>query len=383
MEMSMTRILAATALAAVLAAPALAQTYETEQADFTVETVAEGLDFPWSISFLPGGEMLVTERDGGADGLRVIDADGDLRDAPVAGIPDEVVVNRQGGLFDAIPHPDFADNRLVYVSYAQGTEEASRTAMIRGRLNEDLTELEEVEEIFRVNFDIATNRHHGGKILFDADGYLWLSLGDGGDHSDEAQDPTNHIGTLIRLNDDGTIPSDNPFADGEGGAPEVWSYGHRNIQGLAQHPVTGTVWSNEHGPRGGDEINIHAESGLNYGWPEITYGIEYDGSVITEDRERDGMEQPIWYWTPSIAASGMAFYTGDAFPHWQNDVFIGALAGMHVVRMETDGDRVIGRERLLEDLEQRIRDVRVGPDGYVYVLTDDYEGQVLRLVPAE
>jgi aldose sugar dehydrogenase len=327
--------------------------------------------------------MLVTERDGGADGLRVIGADGDLRDEPVAGIPGDVVVNRQGGLFEVALHPGFEENRLVYVSYAQGTREAHRTALIRGRLNEDLTALEEVEEIFAVNFDIATNRHHGGKILFDADGYLWLSLGDGGNHSDEAQDPANHIGTLVRLHDDGSVPEDNPFADGEGGAPEVWSYGHRNIQGLAQHPVTGTIWSHEHGPRGGDEVNIHLESGLNYGWPEITYGIEYDGSVITEDREREGMEQPIWYWTPSIAASGMAFYTGDAFPHWRNDVFIGGLAGMHVVRMETDGDRVIGRERLLEDLEQRIRDVRVGPDGYVYVLTDDYEGQVLRLVPAQ
>ena len=368
-----------TASAGALAAQ---DVYETEQASFRIETVAEGLNIPWSIGFLPSGEMVVTERDGGSDGLRIIDAQGNLRAEPVAGMPDDVVVNRQGGLFDAIPHPEFASNRLLYISYAQGTRQAHRTALIRARLSDDLSRLENVEELFAVDFDIATNRHHGGKILFDRDGYLWLSLGDGGNHMDEAQDPSNHIGTLIRLNDDGSVPADNPFVNG-GGAPEVWSYGHRNIQGLVQHPVTGTIWSHEHGPRGGDEINIHRTSGLNYGWPEITYGINYDGSTITEEREREGMEQPIWYWTPSIAASGMTFYTGDAFPHWRNDVFVGALAGMHVVRMETDGDRVIGRERLLEDLEERIRDVRTGPDGYIYVTTDSDEGRVLRLVPAE
>lgn len=368
-----------TASAGALAAQ---DVYETEQASFRIETVAEGLNIPWSIGFLPSGEMVVTERDGGSDGLRIIDAQGNLRAEPVAGMPDDVVVNRQGGLFDAIPHPEFASNRLLYISYAQGTRQAHRTALIRARLSDDLSRLENVEELFAVDFDIATNRHHGGKILFDQDGYLWLSLGDGGNHMDEAQDPSNHIGTLIRLNDDGSVPADNPFVNG-GGAPEVWSYGHRNIQGLVQHPVTGTIWSHEHGPRGGDEINIHRTSGLNYGWPEITYGINYDGSTITEEREREGMEQPIWYWTPSIAASGMTFYTGDAFPHWRNDVFVGALAGMHVVRMETDGDRVIGRERLLEDLEERIRDVRTGPDGYIYVTTDSDEGRVLRLVPAE
>lgn len=381
----MIRTTLAASLLVTVSAGALAaqEVHETEQANFRVETVAEGLNIPWSIGFLPSGEMIVTERDGGSEGLRIIDADGNLRAEPVSGMPGDVVVNRQGGLFDAIPHPDFAENRLVYISYAQGTREAHRTALVRARLSDDLTTLENVEELFAVDFDIATNRHHGGKILFDRDGYLWLSLGDGGNHMDEAQDPSNHIGTLIRLNDDGSVPADNPFADGNGGAPEVWSYGHRNIQGLVQHPVTGTIWSHEHGPRGGDEINIHLESGLNYGWPEISYGINYDGSILTEDREREGMEQPIWYWTPSIAASGMTFYTGDAFPHWQNDLFVGALAGMHVVRMETDGDRVIGRERLLEDLEERIRDVRTGPDGYLYVTTDSDEGRVLRLVPAE
>lgn len=378
-----TTLAASLLLTASTGALAAQDVYETEQANFRVETVAEGLNFPWSIGFLPSGEMLVTERDGGSQGLRVLDAGGSLRDAPVEGLPDDVVVNRQGGLFDAIPHPDFAENRLVYISYAQGTREAHRTALIRARLSDDLSTLESVEELFAVDFDIATNRHHGGKILFDRDGYLWLSLGDGGNHMDEAQDPANHIGTLIRLNDDGSVPADNPFADGNGGAAEVWSYGHRNIQGLVQHPVTGTIWSHEHGPRGGDEINIHTTGGLNYGWPEITYGINYNGTIITEERARDGMEQPIWYWNPSIAASGMAFYTGDAFPHWENDVFVGALAGMHVVRMETDGDRVIGSERLLEDLEERIRDVRTGPDGYVYLLTDADDGRVLRLVPAE
>ncbi|KPP80485.1 MAG: PQQ-dependent oxidoreductase, gdhB family [Oceanicaulis sp. HLUCCA04] len=369
-----------TASTGVLAAQ---EVYETEQANFSVETIAENLNYPWSISFLPDGAMLVTERDAGSDGLRLIEADGTLRQAPVSGLPGDIVVNRQSGLFDAIPHPDFAENRLVYISYAQGTREAHRTALIRARLSDDLSALENVEELFAVNFDIATNRHHGAKILLDRDGYLWLSLGDGGDHMDEAQNPSSHLGSLIRLNEDGSVPSDNPFAGGDGGAPEVWSYGHRNIQGLVQHPETGTVWSHEHGPRGGDEINIHTESGLNYGWPEITYGINYNGTIITEERDREGLEQPLWYWNPSIASSGMTFYTGDAFPHWQNDVFVGALAGMHLARLETDGDRVIGQERLLEDLEERIRDVRTGPDGFIYVLTDSDEGRVLRLVPAE
>lgn len=349
---------------------------ESEQADFIVETVAGGLEFPWSIAFLPSGEMLVTEREGR---LRVIDADG-LRDAPVSGLPDDLVVERQGGLLDVALAPDFADSRTIYFSYAEGTAEANKTALARATLSADLTALENVEDIFHVNFEKARGFHFGGRILFNPDGTLFLTLGDGGNYQDEAQNPENHLGAVVRLNLDGSIPADNPVI--ENGAPGVYSYGHRNAQGIARNPATGSIWETEHGARGGDEINILAPA-TNYGWPVITYGINYDGTIITEEREREGLAQPIWYWNPSIAPSGMMFYTGDRFEHWQGDLFVSALAGSKIERLEIDGDRVISVEPLLEDLGQRFRDVRTGPDGAIYTLTDDFEGSVLRLVPAE
>ena len=349
---------------------------ESEQADFVVETVAGGLEYPWSIAFLPSGEMLVTEREGR---LRVIDADG-LREAPVSGLPDDLLVERQGGLLDVALAPDFATSRMVYFSYAEGTADDNNTALARATLSEDLTALENVEDIFHVNFDKAGGFHFGGRILFNTDGTLFLTLGDGGNYQDQAQNPENHLGAVVRLNLDGSIPADNPMIDNA--APGVYSYGHRNAQGIARNPITGSVWELEHGARGGDEINI-LEAGTNYGWPEITYGINYDGTIITEDREREGLAQPIWYWNPSIAPSGMMFYTGDSFEHWQGDLFVSALAGSKIERLEVDGDRVISVEPLLEDLGQRFRDVRTGPDGAIYTLTDDFEGSVLRLVPAE
>lgn len=349
---------------------------ESEQADFIVETVAGGLEFPWSIAFLPSGEMLVTEREGR---LRVIDADG-LRDAPVSGLPDDLVVERQGGLLDVALAPDFADSRMIYFSYAEGTAEANNTALARATLSADLTALENVEDIFHVNFEKARGFHFGGRILFNPDNTLFLTLGDGGNYQDEAQNPENHLGAIVRLNLDGSIPADNPVI--ENGAPGVYSYGHRNAQGIARNPATGSVWETEHGARGGDEINILAPA-TNYGWPVITYGINYDGTIITEEREREGLAQPIWYWNPSIAPSGMMFYTGDRFEHWQGDLFVSALAGSKIERLEIDGDRVISVEPLLEELGQRFRDVRTGPDGAIYTLTDDFEGSVLRLVPAE
>lgn len=349
---------------------------ESEQADFIVETVAGGLEFPWSIAFLPSGEMLVTEREGR---LRVIDADG-LRETPVSGLPDDLVVERQGGLLDVALAPDFADSRMIYFSYAEGTAEANNTALARATLSADLTALENVEDIFHVNFEKARGFHFGGRILFNPDNTLFLTLGDGGNYQDEAQNPENHMGAVVRLNLDGSIPADNPVI--ENGAPGVYSYGHRNAQGIARNPATGSVWETEHGARGGDEINILAPA-TNYGWPVITYGINYDGSIITEEREREGLAQPIWYWNPSIAPSGMMFYTGERFEHWQGDLFVSALAGSKIERLEIDGDRVISVEPLLEDLGQRFRDVRTGPDGAIYTLTDDFEGSVLRLVPAE
>lgn len=358
-------------------APVLAQdVIESEQENFTVETVAQGLAFPWSLAFLPSGEMLVSERDGA---LRVITADG-LRAAPVTGLPDDLVVERQGGLLDIATAPDFADSRLVYFTYSEGTAEANRTVLARGQLNDDLTALSDVEDLFRVNFEKERGFHFGGRILFNDDGTLFVTLGDGGGHRDEAQNPANHLGTVVRLNLDGSIPDDNPVI--EGAAPGVYSYGHRNMQGIGRHPETGSVISHEHGARGGDEVNV-LRPGANYGWPLITYGINYDGTTISQDREAEGLEQPIWYWNPSIAPAGLAFYDGEAFANWRGDLFVSALAGMTLQRLEMDGDRVISTEDLLTDRDQRFRDVRVGPDGAIYVLVDDPEGDVLRLSPAQ
>jgi len=368
--------LAAFCSAAAFAAPATAQeVIESEQESFTVETVAQGLAFPWSLAFLPSGEMLVSERDGA---LRVITGEG-LREAAVSGLPEDLVVERQGGLLDLAPAPDFADSRLLYFTYSEGSPEANRTVLAHGRLNEALTALDDVEDLFKVNFEKERGFHFGGRILFNDDGTLFVTLGDGGNYQDEAQNPENHLGTVVRLNLDGSVPADNPEI--EGAAPGVYSYGHRNVQGIGRHPETGSVIAHEHGARGGDEVNV-LRPGANYGWPVITYGINYNGTTITEDREADGMEQPIWYWNPSIAPAGLAFYDGEAFANWSGDLFVAALAGMTLQRLEMDGDRVISTEDLLTERDQRFRDVRVGPDGEIYVLVDDLEGDVLRLSPA-
>lgn len=369
---------AATGLAlAVLSGPAMAQDmiHETEQADFRVETVATGLEFPWSLAFLPDGDMLVTEREGG---LRYID-DGTLREAPVEGLPD-ILVDNQGGLLGLALHPEFAENRWVYFSFAEGTSRANHTALARGRLSEDGSRLDEVEPLFRVNFDKQRGYHFGGRILFLEDGTLLLTLGEGAQYFEEAQNLDNHLGTIVRLNDDGSVPFDNPYVSANGAQPEIWSYGHRNVQGIARNPQTGAIWAHEHGPRGGDEIN-DIRPGLNYGWPAITYGINYNGTPVSDATEAEGMEQPLWYWVPSIAPSGMAFYDGTEFPEWQGDLFVGALAGSMLVRYEVEGDRIISEEELLTERGDRIRDVRSGPDGHIYLLTDDLEGSVLRLDP--
>lgn len=373
----MRRVLALSAAALVLGSAAHAQeVFETTQADFRVATVAEGLEFPWGIAFLPDGAMLVSEREGR---LRYVDENG-LRDTVISGLPEDLVVERQGGLLGLALHPEFEDNRLVYFAYSAGTAAANHTALGRGRLNEDATALTDVEELFQVNFDKERGFHFGGRVQFLADGTLMLTLGDGGLHRNESQNLANHLGTIVRLNDDGSVPFDNPFVTSRGAQPEIFSYGHRNVQGIAINPETGSVWTHEHGARGGDEINIVA-SGANYGWPAVTYGINYNGSPISDATEGEGFEEPIWYWNPSIAPSGMAFYEGDAFPGWQGDVFVGALAGSMLVRYEVDGDRVIGEEQLLTEAGHRIRDVQTGPDGMIYILTDDLDGQVLRLEP--
>ncbi|HSM41163.1 MAG TPA: PQQ-dependent sugar dehydrogenase [Afifellaceae bacterium] len=343
-------------------------------ADFRLETLAEGLDHPWSLAFLPNGDMLVTERTGY---LRVV-RNGRLDPEPVAGVP-RVATRGQGGLLDVAVDPGFAENRFIYLSYAGADGRSAGTEVVRARFNGD--SLSDVQSIFRAEPKTRGGRHFGSRLVIDRDGYLFISLGDRGDHMKEAQNTGSHLGSIIRINRDGTVPQDNPFVGQDGARPEIWSYGHRNVQGMTMHPETGAIWAHEHGPRGGDEVNI-IRRGANYGWPAITYGIDYSGAIISDKTSAPGMEQPVVYWVPSIAPSGMAFYDGMAFPQWRGDLFVGALAGRHLRRLEMDGDRVTAQEVLLDDLAERIRDVRSGPDGSLYLLTDSPRGRVLRLAPA-
>ncbi|HUG40741.1 MAG TPA: PQQ-dependent sugar dehydrogenase [Longimicrobiales bacterium] len=348
---------------------------------FRVVTVAEGLEHPWSIAFLPGGDMLVTERPGR---LRIV-RNGRLLPTPVAGVP-EVFARGQGGLLDVVPHPDFATNRLLYLSYSKplGGDE-STTAVVRGRFEDD--RLTGVEEIFAA--DTRGRGHYGSRLAFDGRGHLFITVGDrqaspSGDlEAHPAQDLSNHHGVTIRLHDDGRVPRDNPLVGREGARPEIWSYGHRNAQGLAIHPGTGDLWLNEHGPQGGDELNLILP-GRNYGWPVIGHGVNYrSGSAIHEGSRREGMEQPVHFWVPSIATSGLLFYTGDRFPAWRGNAFVGGLAGEQLARLSLDGRRVTDEETLLRGLLGRIRDVRQGPDGFIYLAIDHRGGDLTRVVRLE
>ncbi len=350
---------------------------ESEQATFVVERLTGGLEHPWGMAFLPDGGMLVTERPGR---LRLVNADFELEPEPLEGVP-TAFARGQGGLLDVVLHPDFADNRLVYLSYAYLVEAGAGTAVARGRLAEG--GLEQTEVIFQSNGLGNGGRHFGSRLVFDEAGQLYVTHGDRGQR-ELAQDLSNHAGSLLRLHDDGRVPKDNPFVGEAGARPEIFTFGHRNAQGLARHPVTGALWLHEHGPRGGDELNIIEGAGLNYGWPVVSQGVEYaTGLAIGLDEAPDGIEAPIHVWTPSIAPSGMAFYAGDAFPEWRGDLFVGALAYQLLVRLELDSDRVVHEERLLEGELGRIRDVRVGPDGLVYLLTDDADGGIYRLSPID
>jgi glucose/arabinose dehydrogenase len=348
---------------------------DSAQARFKVETVARGLVHPWGLAFLPNGDLLVTER---AGRLRVV-RDGQLRGVPVAGVP-EVYARGQGGLLDVALHPDFERTRLIYLSFAARGRGGAGTEVAQARLAPDARRLTGLEIIFRAEPKTPGSAHYGSRLAFGSDGKLYITLGDRYSYMDEAQNLGSHLGSIVRLNPNGSVPADNPFVNTPGAKPEIFSYGHRNVQGLARHPETGAVWSHEHGPRGGDEVNI-LEAGANYGWPEITYGIDYDGSIISDKTHAPGMKQPLVYWDPSIAPSGMAFYTGNAFPEWRGDLFIGALAHRHLRRLELDGDTVTGQEQLLSDLGARIRAVTTGPAGALYVLTDASDGRVLRLAP--
>ncbi|MGF1628067.1 MAG: PQQ-dependent sugar dehydrogenase [Kiloniellaceae bacterium] len=357
----------------VLPAAADESTERSQQHDFRVTTLARGLDHPWGMAFLPDGGILITERPGY---LRLF-KDGALQPEPISGVPD-VSARGQGGLLDIALHPAFADNGTLYLSYAGASDGEVGTEVVRAHF--DGRQLGESEVIFRAAPKTPGTAHYGGRLAFDREGKLYLGLGDRRSYMEEAQKVSSHLGTVIRLNDDGSVPGDNPFAGDAQALAEIYSYGHRNVQGMVRHPATGAIWTHEHGPRGGDEVNILIP-GANYGWPAITYGIDYSGAIISDQTSAPGMEQPLVYWVPSIAPSGMAFYDGDLFPEWRGDLFVGALAGRHLRRLEIDGQEVVGQEELLTDLGERIRDVRAGPDGYLYLLTDHSDGRLLRLEP--
>lgn len=340
----------------------------------SIEVLAEGLVNPWSVAFLPDGSLLVTERSGQLRAIR----DGKLVEAPVTGVPD-VHTGNQAGLFDVLPHPDFAENNTLYLSYAHGTRQENAIRIARATF--DGAALHDVEVLYDANPMKDTNHHFGGRMAWGGDGKLYLTIGEGSKYKEKAQDMTSSFGAVVRLNDDGSIPEDNPVF-GDGSRPELFTKGHRNPQGLAYDAERDVFWEEEHGPRGGDEINI-LKAGANYGWPLATFGIDYNGARITPFTEYDGMTQPVKYWTPSIAPSGLAVYRGDLFPGWDGDLLVGALKEKSLHRLIMDGDTPVGEERYLNG--ERVRDVRTGPDGAIYVTTEDQGGapvgKVLRLTP--
>jgi glucose/arabinose dehydrogenase len=358
----------------VLPPLANAQVFNSEIQRFRAQTITEGLEFPWGLAFLPDGRMLVSERPGR---LRLIGADGKLDPQPVTGLPPIAAIN-QGGLLDVVLHPDFAKNGWIYLSYAAEGTGGYGTEVLRGRLEGHA--LRDVQILFRMQPKSQTSHHFGSRLVFDRQGYLYITLGDRGEMA-RAQRLDDHAGSVVRLYDDGRVPQDNPFVGKAGAKPEKFTLGNRNVQGAALHPQTGEIWAHEHGPQGGDEINI-IRAGVNYGWPVITYGRNYGtGTKIGEDTAKPGMAQPLLYWTPSIAPSGMAFYTGERFPGWRGNLFVGALAGQMLVRLQLDGERIVHQERLLEGALGRIRDVRQGPDGLLYLLIDSAQGRIVRLEP--
>ncbi|SEQ53357.1 MULTISPECIES: PQQ-dependent sugar dehydrogenase [Pseudomonas] len=364
-------------LSDVVIAQGQVATYPSEKGKVSVTVIKKGLDHPWGLAFLPDQKgMLVTERPGR---LRVLKSDGSVSN-PIAGLP--VVYNRsQGGLMDVALSPSFAEDRLIYLSYSEGGGEDDKagTAVGRGTLSADMTRVEGFTVIFRQEPKLSTGAHFGSRLVFDQQGYLFIALGENNQRI-TAQALDKLQGKLVRIKADGTVPNDNPFVGQSGARPEIWSYGHRNQQGAALNPWTGQVWTNEHGPRGGDEVNIPL-AGKNYGWPVATHGINYSYTPIPEAKGKDvpGTEQPLYVWEKSPGVSGMAFYSADQFPAWKNSLFIGALAQENLIRLQLEGNKVVHEERLLEEKGARIRDVRQGPDGYLYVLTDSSEGEVLKI----
>jgi glucose/arabinose dehydrogenase len=340
-----------------------------------VRTLAQGLEHPWGMAFLPDGRILVTEREGR---LRIV-RDGRLEPTPVAGLP-AIAAHGQGGLLDVALHPRFAQNGWIYLSYSARGPGGHGTEVARARLVED--RLEDVRIIFRMQPKVSGGRHFGSRLVFDREGLLYVTLGDRGDQ-DRAQRLDEHLGKIVRIHDDGRIPQDNPFRTRAGARPEIFSLGNRNVQGAALHPATGELWTHEHGPQGGDELNV-IRAGANYGWPVVTHGRNYGtGTRIGEGPHKPGMTPPLHHWAPSIAPSGMTFYTGDRFPNWRGDIFVGALRDQMLVRLRMNGEQVAQEERILKGVLGRIRAVSQGPDGYLYVLTDESNGVLARLEPAD
>ena len=374
----MTKTLLAHTLFAALAAAtsaAQAETFRTEKHEVRVVTVAKGLSHPWGLAFLPDGRMLVTERPGR---MRIVAMDGRVS-PPLAGVP-EVYARGQGGLLDVALHPDFARNRLVYFSYAEPGPGGAGTAAAMARLSDDGARLENLKVVFRQQPKSEGGNHFGSRLVFARDGRLFITIGERY-QMELAQDISVNRGQVIRIEADGRIPADNPFVNRNGARPEIWSYGHRNPQGAALHPQTGKLWTVEHGPAGGDEVNIPLP-GRNYGWPVIGYGNHYNGRPIGVGTHKEGMEQAVYYWNPAIAPSGMDFYTGDKFPGWRGNMLIAVLKEQMLVRLELSGEKVVREERMLRGIGDRLRHVRTGPDGYVYLLTDESDGRIPRLEPA-
>jgi glucose/arabinose dehydrogenase len=368
-------VTAAISTAAMAALPPSPQPAKLVNTGFKVTVIAKGLDHPWSMAFLPDGSMLVTERVGR---LRLIKG-ASLLPQPIIGVP-RVHTGSQAGLFDVVLHPNFAQNNIVYLTYAAGSNAANGTQVARARF--DGAGLQDLKVIFTAMPLKGTDNHYGGRMAFLSDGTFVLSIGEGFEYREKAQDLRSDLGKIVRLNDDGSVPRDNPFVGQASVRPEIYTWGHRNPQGLLFDAQSGRIYETEHGPRGGDELNIIVAH-KNYGWPVITYGMDYSGAYVSPYTERAGLEQPVIYWTPSIAPSGLAMYRGDKFPAWKGDLFAGALAFKHLRRIHLDEQgNVVAQEQLLNDLHGRIRDVRAAPDGFLYVCTDDTDGRVLRLEPA-
>jgi glucose/arabinose dehydrogenase len=362
-----------------LGAPAAAQTFQTSGGNVTVSTVARGLEYPWSLAFMPDGRMLVTERPGR---IRIVSPDGKLS-KPFAGVP-KVFASSQAGLMDVALAHDFAQSHTIYFCYAEPVSGGGRIAVARAELVEgDSPRLDDVTVIFRQKGPPSGGLNIGCRMVQAPDNNLFVTLGDHFAPKADAQKLDNAIGKIIRIRPDGSAPTGNPFADRPGALPEIWAYGVRNAEGLAFNPATGALWEQEHGPMGGDEINI-IERGANYGWPVVSFGRNYDGSPVGEGKQHaPGIADPIWHWTPSMAPSGMAFYTGDLFPAWKGSLFNGALKFEYLSRLTLEGNKAVKEERMLQGLHERIRDVRQGPDGALYLLTDNSRGRILRLAPAQ